>query len=1110
MYNQFLFTLGELLRQTKQKRIPKESTDKKNDEFPIVGIGASAGGLEPIRELLRYLPNTLGLSFVIIQHLAAGQESLLPEILARSTQMQVVQVTDNMKVTENHVYVIPPGTTMTLENDCLKLVPKVASERPINSFFTSLAIERKSQAIGIVLSGLGNDGTEGLKAIKAEGGITFAQEPKNAQYADMPRNAIDSQAVDFVLQPERIAKELTILAKHPNLIHAKAKELEIQLSKEETDLRKILMLIKTTFGVDFTHYKQTTINRRITRRLVINKSENLREYVDVLRSNKKELQTLFDDLLIGVTSFFREPKTFEILKQKVFPQIIQDRSSGSEKLRFWVPACSTGEEAYSLAIALQEYLQDNDILNISVQIFGTDANEKSIEKARQGTYPKAIEENVSEGRLKQFFTKFDGRYQIAKPIRDMCVFAKHDITTDPPFSNLDLIICRNLLIYFDPYLQERVLPVLHYGLKPDGFLVLGESESVGKFQYLFEPLTIKSTIFKKKRAQPQAAIETGTFVPYTAKKIYNPPQKTDAMTSLKQEIDNELIEQYVPATLLTNSNLDILFFRGQVNPYLIHESGAASFNVKKIVKKELRPQVQMAILRAKKENKAVTDRVTFEEKEINRIVEIQAKPFNASEFDETFFFISFKESSVPALKTLINEEEPKLAGEDLREKQIRELTEDLIASKQTLQSIIESHEATTEELRSTIEEAQSSNEALQSTNEELETAKEELQSSNEELQTLNEELKNRNELLTSTNDDLANLIKNVDTTVVIVDNNFTIRRATASAWGALNIQPSDIGHAIFATNIGNFIKNLETKLNNVTTNFTQVVQEVAGQNGLYYELRIRPYLTSSKKIAGAVLTFVNITERKLLEIQQKGHTEKLEAHVKTQEAKLIDSERMAAIGQTAGMVGHDLRNPLQTLVGELYLAEKALEELPDSEQKDSLHESIAAISEQMHYMDKIVSDLQTFVKPVEVHKEKIDLEKKIYGILSQIDVPKGIKIDVDVHKDFSLEADTQLLRRVLINLVTNAIQAMPEGGKITFEAKRINDERVEITVGDTGLGIPDGINSKIFTPLFTTKSRGQGFGLVVCKRVIEAQGGTIEFESRVGKGTKFRIELPIQ
>ncbi len=1023
--------------------------------------------------------------------------------------MQVVQVTDNMKVLENHVYVIPPGTTMTLENDYLKLVPKVDSPRPINAFFASLALERKTQAIGIVLSGLGNDGTEGLKAIKAEGGITFAQEPKTAQYTDMPRNAIDSQVVDFILQPERMAKELSILAKHPNLIHAKAKELGIQLSKEETDLRKILMIVKTAFGVDFTHYKQTTINRRITRRLVINKSENLHQYGNVLRSNKKELQALFDDLLIGVTSFFREPKTFEILKQKVFPQIVQDRSPSTEKLRFWVPACSTGEEAYSLAIALQEFLQDNDIVNISVQIFGTDANEKSIEKARQGTYPKAIEENVSEVRLKQFFTKFDGRYQIAKPIRDMCVFAKHDITTDPPFSNLDLIVCRNLLIYFDPYLQERVLPVLHYGLKPDGFLVLGESESVGKFQYLFEPLSTKSIIFKKKRAQPQAAIETGTFVPYTDKKTYNPPQKTDTMTSLKQEIDNELIEQYVPATLLTNSNLDILFFRGQVNPYLIHESGAASFNVNKIVKKELRPQVQMAILRAKKENKAATERVTFEEKEINRIVEIQAKPFNAPEFDETFFFISFKESSVPALKTPINEEGSKPLGGDLREKQIRELTEDLISSKQTLQSIIESHEATTEELRSTIEEAQSSNEALQSTNEELETAKEELQSSNEELQTLNEELKNRNELLTTTNDDLANLIKNVDTTVVIVDNSFIIRRATATAWGVLNIQPSDIGHAIFATNIGNFIKDLETKLNNVTTNFTQVVQEVAGQNGLYYELRIRPYLTSSKKIAGAVLTFVNITERRLLEIQQKGHTEKLEAHVRTQDAKLIDSERMAAIGQTAGMVGHDLRNPLQTLVGELYLAEKTLEELPDSEQKGSLHESIAAITEQTQYMDKIVSDLQTFVKPVETHKEKVLLKQLIAGVLATIDIPNIIKINVEVSEDLVIDADPQLLKRVLINLVTNAIQAMPNGGHITIEAERINNGQVKIVVGDTGIGIADETKPKIFTPLFTTKSRGQGFGLAVCKRVIEAQGGTIEFESEVGKGTKFIIQLPI-
>jgi two-component system CheB/CheR fusion protein len=1093
----------------KTEEATNETSDQRDDAFPIVGIGASAGGLDPIRELLGHLPSTLGLSFVIIQHLAAGQESLLPEILARSTKMQVVQVTDNLEVIENHVYVIPPGTTMTLEGSYLKLVPKVATQRPINAFFSSLALERKSQAIGIVLSGLGNDGTEGLKAIKAEGGITFAQEPKNAQYADMPRNAIDSQAIDFVLEPERIAKELTILARQPNLIHAKAKELEIQLSKEETDLRKILMLVKTAFGVDLTHYKQTTINRRITRRLVINKSKNLRQYVDVLRSDKKELQALFNDLLIGVTSFFREPKTFEILKQKVFPQIINERSPTTEKLRFWVPACSTGEEAYSLAIAFQEFLQDNDIVNVNVQIFGTDANEKSIEKARQATYPKAIEETVSDIRLKQFFSKLDGRYQISKPIRDMCVFAKHDITSDPPFSNLDLIICRNLLIYFDVYLQERVLPVLHYGLKPDGFLVLGESESVGKFQYLFEPLTTKSAIFKKKRAQPQATIETGTFVPYATKKTCNPPQKIDAMTSLKQEVDSELIEQYVPATLLTNSNLDILLFRGQVNPYLTHESGTASFNVNKIVKKELKPQVQLAILRAKKENKAAIERVSLEEKDVNKTVEVMVKPFNASQFDETFLLISFKEILCPSVpKTSIAEDRLKFGGEDLQERQIRELTEDLISSKQTLQSIIESHEATTEELRSTIEEAQSSNEALQSTNEELETAKEELQSSNEELQTLNEELKNRNELLTTTNDDLANLIKNVDTTVVIVDNNFVIRRATASAWGVLNIQPSDIGHAIFATNIANFIKDLETKLNNVTTNFTQVVQEVPGQNGLYYELRIRPYLTSSKKIAGAVLTFVNITERKLLELQQKGHTEKLEADVRAQEAKLIASERMAAIGKTAGMVGHDLRNPLQTVVGELYLAGKTLEELPDSEQKGSLHESIATITEQTQYMDKIVSDLQTFVKPVEAHKEKVYLKKVIDNILAKIITP-NIKIDVSVSKDLVINTDLQLLKRVLINLVTNAIQAMPNGGQITIKARRVNEGQVEISVEDTGLGIPDEIKPMVFTPLFTTKAQGQGFGLAVCKRVIEAQGGTIEFESPVGKGAKFTIKLPI-
>ena len=400
---------------------------------------------------------------------------MLPEILSRSTKMGVLQVTDGMKVEKDHVYVITPGTTMTLKNGCLKLVPKGLALKPINDFMISIASELKTQAIGVVMSGTGNDGTEGLKAIKAEGGITFAQEPATAQYPDMPKNAITAENPDFILSPEMIAKELVRIAHHPQLISSETKTPEPE--KVESDLKKIIMMLRTSFGVDFTHYKETTINRRITRRMVINKTKNMKEYIEYLRTHSNEPQALFDDLLIGVTSFFREPKTFEALKEKVFPGLTKNRSPG-ESIRVWVPGCSTGEEAYSIAIAIQEFLEEKVMPEIRVQIFGTDANEKNIEKARQGIYPKTIEDNVSEGRLKRFFNRQNGNYQITKLIRDMCIFAKQDITSDPPFSNLDLIMCRNVLIYFDLVLHARVFPIFHYGLKPNGFLGIWENLKV--------------------------------------------------------------------------------------------------------------------------------------------------------------------------------------------------------------------------------------------------------------------------------------------------------------------------------------------------------------------------------------------------------------------------------------------------------------------------------------------------------------------------------------------------------------------------------------------------------------------------------------------------------
>jgi two-component system CheB/CheR fusion protein len=1350
---------------TQKNRInmPSSSEGKVAIEFPIVGIGASAGGLDPIRKLLETLPVDTGMSFVVIQHLASGQESMLPEILSRSTQMKVLQVKDGMMVEKNQVYVIIPGTTMTLKNGYLKIVPKGEALKPINDFMVSLSTERKTQAIGIVLSGTGNDGTEGLKAIKIEGGITFVQDPETAQYPDMPKNAINAETAYFILSPENIARELVRLAKNPQLTHNDSQVPE--KAESETDLKKIHLMLKASSGVDFTHYKETTINRRITRRRVINKIASNKEYVAFLRTHPNELLLLFDDLLIGVTSFFREPKTFEALAEKVFPELVKNRSS-NEPIRVWVPGCSTGEEVYSVAIAIQEFLEEKAIVDLRVQIFGTDANEKNIEKARQGIYPKTIEDKVFENRLKRFFNQQNGNYQITKLIRDMCIFAKQDITSDPPFSNLDLIMCRNVLIYFDSLLHERVFPIFHYGLKPNGFLVLGESESIGKFHYLFEPITTKGLVYKKKRAQPQVFLHPETFVPYVfQRKTGKQPEKPNSMVLLKEEVDRLLMAEFVPATLLVSNNLDILFFRGQVNPYLTHDPGTASLNVTKMVRKELRTNVQTAIYLARKENKTFKEIVEFKNEGQQKRVSIQVKPLKTSDYEEPFFLVTFDEPPSP-LDNLLQENGSVVAPEEketAKDKKINDLKGDLESTKQSLQTIIEVQEATNEELRSTMEEAQSSNEELQSTNEELETAKEELQSGNEELQTLNEELKNRNRALGLLNDDLTNLQTNIDTPVVIVDNELRIRRFTVSAQKFLKISPSDVGRPI--TDLKKSVQGVDLgkTIYDVTNKLIPIIQEVVFGEDRLCEMQVRPYLTEEKKIDGAVLSFIDITERKkyealllakehelsliyanvpevlfflsvepesrfrfitvsksfrdatgLLENQVEGKTvqeiipepslklvlekyaqairerktirweevtdypsgkkyadvavtpffdssgrctnligsvhdgterkkaesslrnseqryrtlftnmdeafflgepildskgnlvdfsileansafekqtglkltellgktikealpgleeswvqaycnvaltgkpvhfenynqntqrhyevysfsptkglfaslftditarkilqyklkeysENLEKLVEERTIQLKDSERLAAIGTTAGMVGHDIRNPLQAITGDVYLAKTELASTPESEEKKNALDSLQEIEKNLDYINKIVQDLQDFAKPLKPNVEKLDLQLIIQDLMKKNGLPENVKFIVKIQPEArNAVADSTFINRILYNLVNNAIQAMPNGGELTIDVYKEASDSI-ITVKDSGVGIPEAVKHKLFTPMFTTKAKGQGFGLAVVKRMTEALGGKITFDSQTGQGTTFIVRLP--
>ena len=560
--------------------------DNAVQETIVVGIGASAGGLEAIKELLENIPEQSGLAFVIVQHLADTQASLLTEILSRSTKIPVQKVESGVKIEPNNVYVTPPGVTIIIKDGVLELKPRGAARKLIDEFFNSLAMEKKSKAIGIVLSGTGTDGTEGLKTIKVEGGITFAQDPKTAQYPDMPQNAISSDATYFVLSPQQIAKEVIRVAKHPELIRQKMSE--EPAIEGVTALQRIFSMLHIAFKVDFTHYKKSTIMRRITRRIILKKINTIEEYQQYLRSHPEELQALFDDLLIGVTEFFREPKMFTLLEETVLPALFKKRT-GVEPIRVWVPGCSTGEEVYSIAIVIQEFL-DRQNITVPIQIFGTDVSEKNIEKARKAIYPKAIEEKVTNERLRRFFVNANGNHQVSKRIRDLCIFAVQDLTRDPPFSGMDIIVCRNVIIYFDNVLQEKIIPTFHYGLKPNGYLILGESESVGKFSEYFEPIAKKVSIFRKKEAYSKLEIPSGRFdLSLKEKRDLKAPKELEPISLLASSVDSLLLSEFVPATFVVNNSMDVVITRGQVQPYITMEPGTPSFSVAKIIRKELVP-----------------------------------------------------------------------------------------------------------------------------------------------------------------------------------------------------------------------------------------------------------------------------------------------------------------------------------------------------------------------------------------------------------------------------------------------------------------------------------------------------------------------------------------
>ena len=903
----------------------KKTVAKSRRTFPIVGVGASAGGLEAFRSLLQALPAKTGMAFVLVQHLDPEHESLLTKLLSHATRLPVTEVTEGVAIEPDHVYVIPPNKVLGIRNGDLHLLARRRQDpkhMPVDSFFHSLAENEGSRAIGVILSGVASDGTLGLAAIKAAGGITFAQDSRSSKYDGMPRSAIAAGCVDFVLPPEGIAKEIKRISLHPYLGTADHSAAGGGRGERNEDLLKIFALLRNSTEVDFTNYKRSTINRRIARRMVLHKISTLRQYLKHLHENRTEIMALCEDLLIHVTSFFRERDAFRALKDTVLPRIFRSKAKG-EPLRVWVAGCSTGEEVYSIAITVLEYLQQNRS-SVPIQIFGTDVSEAVLEQARAGIYSESAMSAVSPARTREFFVRADGGYQIVKRIREMCIFARQDLIRDPPYSRLELLTCRNVLIYLEPVLQKRVMSVLHYALKPNGFLILGKSESISGFAELFAPVGRKYKIYSKKSSASRPEFDllaAHPKHPFAETSEGEAPARFDP----QKEADRIVMSQFSPAGLVAGSDLQILHFRGNVAPYLSPSPGQASLSLLKMVRPEFAVELRTAIHRAGKQDVPVRKEGILIKRngQLNE-VNLEVVPFKGHT-EERFFLVLFHESRVP------DSEEPATPGSKAKSPrnghlETARLQRELQTTKGHLQSIIEEHEATNEELKSANEEVLSSNEELQSTNEELETAQEELQSSNEELVTINEQLQNRNQELSQLSDDWTNLLSGLNIPVVMLGKDRRIRRFTAPAEKLLNLLPTDIGRLIHHIRPNVKIPNADGLIAEVMENVSPKELEIQDREGRWYSLRLRPYRTADNRIDGVLMIFVDVHDLKTLQEALRGQNSFSEAVMESSGALVLVTDatgRVVAFNRACQLVsGYKLGDMAGKIIWESPLSPK--------------------------------------------------------------------------------------------------------------------------------------------------------------------------------------------
>lgn len=1117
--------------------------ERSNNLFPVVGIGASAGGLDTFKRLLKAIPENSGMAYIFVQHLDPSHESILADLLQRITKIPVSEVTDNIKVVPDHVYIIPSNKLLTATDGVLKLSarpPKNQRSMPIDLFFASLAEVHQSHAIGVVLSGTGTDGTLGLKAIKDHGGVTIAQEQQSASYSAMPQNAIDADVVDFILSPENIPKHLLALNETAKT-DADEHEGSSDLIQEQA-FKKILSLLRIRRGVDFTYYKQTTIRRRISRRIALKMKGNISDYLAFLKENKPELDILYQDLLIPVTGFFRDPVIFENLTEKVFPVVFKNKLD-NESIRIWIAGCSTGEEAYSLVMCLHEFLGDK-IPYYKIQVFATDISEMAIAKARTGMYAKSDLIDLSAARLERFFTKTNSGFQINKIIRDTCIFAFHNYLKDPPFANIDLISCRNSLIYMDPFLQKNALKTFHYALREQGFLLLGKSETVGQVSELFLSFDKQSKIYNRKQTKGRFTPPTSTSseeIPIMQKSRVGPTESFK--DDFQKNADAVLLSRYVPPGVIVNKEMDIVQFRGSTGVWLESTPGKPNLNVIKMAREGLGFELRNALHKVKISKEALI-RKDLDFKFMGSYHKVTVEVIPLTHVSEPHYLILFKENESTngkpvGQKGILKKEDARSVRKTMEEVQIHKLTLELAQTRADMKIITEDQDAFNEELQSANEELLSGSEELQSLNEELETSKEESQTSNEELIIVNQELYERNEQLNLSRQYAESIVKTIREPLIILNGKLQVKSANKSFYTNFKTTAEETeGKMVYELgnnqwNIPKLRKILEKILpEKLSIVDFEVSHEFPGIGFRTMLLNATQIFQNNNEEKSILLAFEDITEKKRINTNLKLFSTELEKKVLERTSSLNKANAELnysneSLEQFAYIASHDLQEPLRKIrTFSAMLQEKHNENLPPDAQ-----ELITKISNSSERMSTLIREVLDFSRILhgDTAFEKVNISNIVSNIIDDFDLLIKEK-NATIHFDKLpvIEGIPLQINQLFNNLISNALKFSKNGiaPVISISSEMASEEEVmkhkaliqgipycKISIKDNGIGFEQQFADQIFLIFHRLHGRseysGTGIGLALCKKIVVNHNGEINAHSNESDGALFQIFLPL-